>query len=110
MKKIYVAGKYSADNVIDVLHNIREGIKISAKLIKMGYSPFCPWLDHQFSFYEDISVEEYYKYSIDFLKVCDAMLVLPHSENSKGTQKEIIIAENMGMPIYYSLEEIKCIT
>jgi len=104
--RIYVAGKYSADNVIEVLHNIREGTKVSAKLIKMGHSPFCPFLDHQFSFYEDISVPEYYKYSIDFLKVCEAMLVLKGYETSKGTLKEIEIAEEMGIPIYYSLEEI----
>lgn len=104
--KIYVAGKYSADNIIDVLHNIREGTKISARLIKMGHSPFCPWLDYQFSFYEDISVEEYYEYSIDFLKVCDVILVLPDYEKSKGTLKEIGLAEDIGIPVYYSINEL----
>jgi len=104
--KIYIAGKYSADNVIGVLRNIREGTKVAAKVLKSGHSPFCPWLDHQFSFYEDISIQEYYNYSTDFLKVCDAILVLPGSENSKGTQEEIALGKELKIPIYYSLDEI----
>jgi len=106
MKKVYVAGKYSADNVIDVLHNIREGVKVSAFLIKKGYAPFCAWLDHQFSFYEDISVEQYYQYSIAFLKVCDCMLVLPDWQKSKGTAKEIRIAKSLKIPVYYSISDL----
>ena len=107
MNRIYVAGCYSADNVIEVLHNIREGVKMGAKLLKMGYSPFCPWLDHQYSFYEDISVEQYYKYSLDFLEVCDAMLVLPGYEKSKGTIAEIRFAKLKGIPVYYNIKDLK---
>ena len=45
MKRIYVAGRYSADNVLDVLRNIGRGEKMCAKLFKMGYAPYCPWHD-----------------------------------------------------------------
>lgn len=106
INKVYVAGSYSADNVIQVLKNIREGIKMSAKLLKLGYSPFCPFLDHQFLFYEDITIEQMYKYSIDFLEVCDVMYVLPNSEQSKGTQKEILIANKLKIPVVYSIKEL----
>jgi hypothetical protein len=106
MKKIYVAGKYSADNIIDVLKNIREGIKISAKILKFGHIPFSPFLDHQFLFYEDLTVKELRKYSIEWLKVCDILFVLPNSEKSKGTQEEIKIAQKMGIPIVYKLNEL----
>jgi len=105
--RIYVAGTYSSDNVISILKNIREGIKISAKILKLGHSPFCPFLDHQFSFYEDFTVEDMYRYSIDWLRISEAIFVMPNSDNSKGTQKEIEIAKEMGIPIFYNLEEIK---
>ena len=34
MVKVYIAGPYSADNVMNVLHNIRKGIEMSYR-----YSP-----------------------------------------------------------------------
>jgi len=107
MLKIYVAGKYSDPNIINVLGNIREGIKMSAKLLSLGYAPFCPFLDYQFQFYEpDLKVEDYYAYSLTWLNSCDAMLVLPGYKSSKGTLAEIDTAKISGIPIYYSLEDL----
>ena len=60
MKRIYVAGKYSADNVIDVLNNIHIGTKKCVEILKQGDAPFCPWLDYQFHFYDNtLTVEDY---------------------------------------------------
>ena len=114
MKRIYVAGAYSADNVITVLNNIRNGMRAGTELFLKGYSPFAPWLDFHFQLMlregEALSVEDYYRYSIDWLEVSDAMYVLPNSENSKGTQKEIERAIELNIPIFYSLDEFptKC--
>lgn len=99
--KIYLAGKYSSDNVLGVLHNIREGVKTAAKLVKDGHSVFCPFLDHQLAFYEDLSVEDFQRNSIAFLEDCEIIYILPNSENSKGTQKEIERAKELGIPIHY---------
>ncbi len=101
MKKIYVAGKYSADNIIQGLQNMREGMKASAKILKLGYAPFCPWLDYQFSFFEDITREEYYAYSMAWLEVSDEVWVLPGWENSQGTKAEIKRAEELKIPVNY---------
>ena len=105
-KRIYVAGSYSADNVIDVLNNIKKGNQMAADLMKMGFAPFSPWLDHQFQFYENLSLQDYYDYSIAWLIVSDAMLVLPGYENSKGTLKEIEIAEYEEIPVYYDVNKL----
>lgn len=99
--KIYIAGKYSGDNVIDILNNIREGIKVSAKFMKQGHNPFCPWLDHQFQFFEDLKVEDYYRYSMAWLEVSDKVYVLRGSEKSIGTQNEIRRAKQLNIPIEY---------
>ena len=50
--RVYIAGKYSADNVLDVLGNIHDGIKASAEVLKYGMAPFCPFLDYQFHFFD----------------------------------------------------------
>ena len=100
MKRIYVAGSYNAENIIKCLNNIKRGTQTCVKLLKKGYVPFCPWLDYQFHWYGDLTIDDYYRYSIGWLPVCDAILVLPDSHNSKGTQKEIEKAKELKIPIY----------
>ena len=101
--KIYVAGAYSADNVLDVLSNIRRGIRASTEIFLAGYSPFCPWLDYHFQLQlqdnEVLTVKDFYEYSLAWLMVSDIMVVLPDSENSKGTQAEIAAAKENDIPV-----------
>ena len=64
--RIYIAGKYSDDNILGCLDNIREGLKASAKALKEGYSVFCPFLDYQFHFFEpELKVADYQRNSMD---------------------------------------------
>ena len=111
MKCIYVAGAYSADNVISVLDNMRRGMRAATEVLLTGYSPFCPWIDFHFHLMlrepETLTVEDYYNYSMAWLERSDAMLVLPHSEHSKGTQAEIRRAQELQLPIYYSIKDIE---
>ena len=105
--RIYVAGSYSDSNVINILNNIHEGIRVSAKILKAGHEPFCPFLDYQFQFFDNtLTVEDYYRYSIAWLEVSDVMVVLPYSENSKGTQKEIERANEIGIKVIHLKGEV----
>ena len=49
--RVYVAGPYSADNVIDVLENIRKGQRASVEILLDGHDPFCPWFGLSISIY-----------------------------------------------------------
>lgn len=104
MIRVYVAGAYSADNVIGVLDNIRKGIRKSTELLLKGYAPFCPWSDHQFQLQlqqdETLAVKDYYDYSMAWLEVSQAVLVISDPKFSKGTQREIIRAEELGIPVF----------
>jgi hypothetical protein len=110
MKRIYIAGAYSADNVITVLDNIRRGMRKATEVLLAGYAPFCPWLDFHFQLMlhegENLTVEDYYAYSMAWLEASDAVLVLPNSEHSKGTQKEILRAKELRLPIVESVVEL----
>lgn len=109
--RVYIAGAYSADNVITILDNMREGMRMATRVLLAGFAPFCPWLDYQFQLmlrnYERLSVEDYYEYSLAWLDASDVMFVLPNSENSKGTKKEIEYAVENNIPIVYCLEELE---
>jgi hypothetical protein len=107
--KVYIAGAYSADNVIDILKNIGRGEKLAAEIFNCGFSPFCPWFDKSFIIHEpesDYKVEQFYEYSIAWLLVSDCLLLADGWENSKGTLKEIEIAKEMKKPIYYNIIEL----
>ena len=110
MKRVYVAGKYSADNVIDVLTNIKTGIDYGALLLSMGYAVFCPFLDHHFalsSWGKVLTKEMYQDNSMAWVEVSDALFIMPHSEKSHGVQAEIARAKLLGIPVYYTIEALK---
>jgi len=106
--RVYVAGKYSDSNIITSLNNIHDGIKVSVEVLKLGHACFCPWLDYQFQFFDKtLVIEDYYRYSMAWLEVSDCILVLPNSENSRGTQVEIERAKELGIPIYHSITALE---
>lgn len=111
IKIVYIAGAYSADNVLDVFDNMRIGMDTAAAVFDAGFSPFCPWLDYHFCLRlpkDRLSIEKFYKYSMDFLKVSDAVLVTPNPKNykSKGTKHELACAEDLKIPIFHSIGDL----
>lgn len=113
MKRVYVAGRYSDDNVLGVLGNISRGIKLCTELFLMGFAPFCPWLDHQYVLQMDdeqrktLSVAKFWNYSMAWLEVSDFVLVIPDRiETSKGVQAELAKAKELGIPIFYNVLDL----
>lgn len=110
IKRVYVAGAYSSDNVMGVFNNMKKGLRMSVEIALLGFYPFAPWLDYLFTLIsregEELTLDWYYNYSLDFLSVCDAMFVLPNFENSKGTLREIEFAQKHRIPIFYDLEKL----
>lgn len=109
MKRVYVAGAYSADNVIDVLKNIGKGEYWASQLFLYGYAPFCPWHDKDYvikNWDKELSVKQFYDYSMAWLEVSDLLVVLEGWEKSQGTLLEIAKAKELGIPIIYDIKEI----
>jgi hypothetical protein len=105
MRKVYVAGCYSANSVIEVLQNIGKGEKAAAMLFRMGFYPFCPWHDASYvkdSPNHDFDVKQFQEHSMAWLEVSDSVFVLKGYEKSKGTLKEIERANELGIPVHYS--------
>ena len=109
-KRVYVAGPYSSNNIIGCLDNIREGLRVSTEVLLNGLTPFCPWQDFHFQLMlrgdERLAVTDYYRYSMAWLDVSDAMLVLPGWETSKGTLTEIERAKELNIPMFFSLDDL----
>ena len=107
--RVYVAGAYSSDNMFTVFNNIKKGIDTGALVLKAGLSPFTPWLDFQLlltSVGPSFTVEDMYRYSMSWLEVSDAILLVPGYENSRGTKLELERAEQLNIPVFNTLEDI----
>lgn len=107
--RIYIAGPYSADNIHKGLKNIRKGIEFGYELLLLGFAPFVPWLDYHFCLMDKedfLVVQDFYDYSMEWLKVSDAILVQGDWTSSKGTLEEIRVAEEMDIPVFYELEDL----
>jgi len=115
MYKVYIAGAYSDDNVIGVLKNIGRGEYWAAELFAFEFAPFTHWHDKSFiirNFEDKFTVKEFYDYSLEWLKVSDILFIVPNEpglknwQDSKGTLKEIEVAKNLGIPIFYDLSNL----
>lgn len=107
--RIYVAGAYSGPDIMNILGNMRRGLDLSTEVLKAGFAPFSPWTDFQFSMVKDgISLQDYYEFSLSWLMSAEAVIVVPEgAEESKGTQLELAVAKDRGLPIFWDLEELK---
>lgn len=103
MYRVYVAGKYNDSNVIDVLDNIRIGIEVGCNLLERGYAPFVPFLDFQFGLVRRFEIEEYKRYSMAWVDVCDAVFMLRSGERSEGAKAEAEHAHMLGIPVFTTM-------
>ena len=110
MIRIYVAGSYNADNIVTSLNNMRIGMRAGTEVLLRGYTPFVPWFDYHFQLMlrenEKLTVDDYYRYSLGWLEVSDALLVVNYRDNSKGTKMEIERANELQIPVFFSLDEL----
>jgi len=109
MIRVYVAGPYSASNVLDVLRNIGRGEKVCAELFRRGFAPFCPWHDKGYILdgpNHEYTVQQFYDYSMAWLEVSDCVFLIEGWEHSMGTLKEIERANELNIPVFQTLQEL----
>ena len=107
--KVYVASQYTDGGKITdkriLLDNVLNSIDIGNQLINMGYAPFLPLLNHfQDQIYQQPG-HVWLKLDFQWLALCDCVLRL--DGKSDGAEQEEELARSLGIPIFYSLEELK---
>jgi len=105
--RVFISGAYSAQNVIDVQANMRRGLRLCLDVLKAGHAPWGPWLDFTYGLLGSVTLEEYYDLSLAWLEAADAVLVQPVGEStSVGTKLEVARARALGIPVFWSLENL----
>jgi nucleoside 2-deoxyribosyltransferase len=101
MTKVYIASPYT---IGDVAINVKRQIDCANLLIEMGYAPFAPLYSHFQHMVHPRPYEDWCKLDLEWVKVCDCILRL--DGESKGADKEVEFAIELGKPVYYSLKEL----
>lgn len=107
MVRVYCAGPYSSDTVMGVFGNMRRGLDLSVKVLEAGYAVFSPWTDYNFLLKQGFSLQTMYNYSMAWLEVSEAVLVVDEGwQDSQGTHAEIARAKELGIPVFFCIEEL----
>jgi uncharacterized protein DUF4406 len=101
MKRVYVAGPYSAG---DVAVNIRNAYATATQLADAGFAPFVPHHTHFWHLLFPRPYEEWLKLDLAFLGCCNAVLRL--AGESPGADAEVREAQRRGIPVYERLDEL----
>ena len=108
-RRIYIAGPYSAPDVLSVFSNMRRGMILATQVRKLGFAPFCPWMDFMYYFLDQensFDLENCYEYSLAWLEVSDGILFTPDWRTSHGAQMEHAYAIEHHIPIFYNLMDL----
>ena len=98
--RVYVAGPYSTGNLD---HNLRTALKAAEALLKRGYAPYVPHLNHLWQLAFPHSYETWLRLDMKFLHVCGAVWRLPGE--SPGADREVRLAKLRRIPVCYSLTD-----
>lgn len=102
MLKVYIASPYTQGNIDD---NVRVQIEMAHVLMDLGCAPYAPNLSHFLHLYKARTYEEWLSTDLTWVESCDVLLRLPGY--SPGAEREVIHAKNMGIPVFYSIEELE---
>lgn len=106
--RIYISGPIRAASIALEKANVDRARDVAADLIIIGHTPFCPHT-HTEGFgrlYPAITYEDYMRMDLQWLDLCDGILMLPGWQQSQGARIEHKRAGRLGLPIWYDLMDV----
>ena len=105
--RVYIASPYTLG---DVGMNVRFQLDITNQLIDLGFIPFTPLYYHFQHIFHPRHYTDWMKLDFAWLRQCDCLLrfhiVYDTYLTSSGADKEEEEAKRLGMPIFYSIDEL----
>jgi hypothetical protein len=100
--RVYIASPYTLG---DVGRNVHESMRAADELVKLGHVPYAPLLSHLWHLIIPHTPDFWYRLDLRWLEACDIVLRLPGQ--SVGADNEVKRALELGMPVGFSIEEIR---
>lgn len=107
MLRCYVAGKLNSD-AIGYLKNVHKMIKTARMLRAMGVAVYVPCNDLLEGIVDgEFEYSDYFDNSQPWLLASDFVFVCEGWETSEGTKREIALAKEKGIPVFFSFDDVK---
>lgn len=104
--KIYVAGKLN-DYACEYLSNVHKMIKTARMLREHGFAVYVPCNDLIEGVVDgEFQYKDYFDNSQPWLLSSDAVFLVPGWETSEGTNREKKLAEENGIPVFDSIDDL----
>ena len=97
---IYVAGPYSAYPI----YGIRNAILAGDEVLAAGMYPHIPHFTGIWDLVSPKPYEDWLNLDLEAVRICDAILRLPGE--SSGADGEVEFGASIGIPTFYSLEDL----
>ena len=105
MKVVYVAGPFRAPNSWEMEQNIRRAEAIALEVWKAGFACICPHANTRF-FQGAAPDDVWLEGDLEILNRCDAIVVTSDWQCSKGATEEVRFAKAVGIPVYFSVNDL----
>ncbi len=108
IKLVYIAGKFSGPNAWAIERNVRAAEDLGAQVAQLGAMPIIPHANTRFFHgLEGTTAEQWYEGTLELLRRCDAVLMVPGWKESKGACEEREEARRRGITVLYNSEELQ---
>jgi len=102
--RIYVAGPLNASTATEYLKNVHKMLEAGRELQRHGFAPYLPCLDMLLGmFCGNFNYEDYWGLNASWIPAAKALYVIG---DSPGVEREIKLAEGLGIPVFRSVEEL----
>lgn len=99
MQVMYIAGPYRAKTIHGILENIRAAEQVAIKVWQVGAYALCPHLNT--SFFDGLVADRVFlEGTMEMLKRCDGIVLVPGWQHSKGSIAEVRWAMDNDKPVY----------
>lgn len=103
---IYIAGPFRATNQWDQELNIRRAEALALHVWERGFTALYPHLNtkHYQHYLED---NVWLAGDLELLSRCDAVLLTERWEESEGARSEKVFAEDQGIPVFQTINQLE---
>jgi hypothetical protein len=106
MKLVAIAGPYRSATEWGVSENIRRAELAAVAVWQLGAAAICPHKNTAF-FGGAAPDATWLEGALEMVRRSDAVLTVAGWEASEGARNELSLAEQLGLPVFHSVEELE---
>lgn len=105
MKVVYIAGRFRAATHWQIVENVRFAELVALEVWRLGAAALCPHLNTA-NFQGAAPDAVWLEGTLELLRRCDAIMLVPGWTSSAGTRGEVKEAERLGLPVFEEVDAL----